>query len=256
MEPIARKCSGFCSLFLEVLYAKIELEMTEFRYAQFCPIARACELLASRWTLLIVRDLFSRGPLRFSDLRDGLPGISSSVLTERLAHLEGNGIVERRKLAPPAASTVYTLTDTGRALRPALIEFLRWGLRFMANSKPDDHFEPGWLPIGIEAMARREPVPAVRIGLRIRNGDTPIQVTVQGGPHGVQVEPGPGESDAQLDTDGRAAVMLAAGVLSLEQAEAAGLASGHGDRAALERFSELFEMPAPEPILNQDPIFT
>jgi len=254
MEPITWKCSGFYSLFFKVTCANIALNVTDFRYAQFCPIARACELLASRWTLLIVRDLFSRGPLRFSDLRDGLPGVSSSVLTERLAHLESHGIVERRELPPPAASTVYALTETGLALRPALIEFLRWGLRFMASSQPDDHFEPDWLPIGIEAMARRDPVPPMRIGLHIRNGEAPIQLTVHGGPHGVQVEPGPAETDAQLETDGRAAVMLAAGALSLEQAEAAGLASGQGDRALLERFSELFEMPALEPTPNQDPI--
>jgi len=250
MEPIAWKCSGFYSLFFELLCANIALDVTGFRYAQFCPIARACELLASRWTLLIVRDLFSRGPLRFSDLRDGLPGVSSSVLSERMAHLEGHGIVERRELPPPAASTVYALTDTGLALRPALIEFLRWGLRFMAASQPDDHFEPGWLPMGIEAIARHDPVPDVRIGLRIRNGDAPIQVMVRGGADGVHVESGAGETDAQLDTDGRAAVLLAAGALSLEQAEATGLASAHGDRAVLERFSELFEMPAPEPTPN------
>ena len=228
--------------------------MTGFRYAQFCPIARACELLASRWTLLIVRDLFSRGPLRFSDLRAGLSGVSSSVLSERLAHLEGHGIVERRALPPPAASTVYTLTATGLALRPALIEFLRWGLRFMAASQPDDHFEPGWLPMGIEAIARHDPVPDVRIGLHIRNGDAPIQLTVRGGPQGVRVEPGAGEADAQLDTDGRAAILLAAGALSLEQAEAAGLVSARGDRAVLERFSELFGMPAPEPTPNHGSI--
>jgi DNA-binding HxlR family transcriptional regulator len=244
MEPIARKCSGFNSLFFELLCAKIALNVTGFRYAQFCPIARACELLASRWTLLIVRDLFSRGPLRFSDLRDGLPGVSTSVLSERMAHLEGHGIVERRELPPPAASTVYALTDTGLALRPALI----------AASQPDDHFEPGWLPMGIEAIARHDPMPDVCIGLRIRNGDAPIQLMVRGGPDGVRVESGAGEADAQLDTDGRAAVLLAAGALSLEQAEATGLASAHGDRAVLERFSELFEMPAPEPTPTQGSI--
>ncbi len=222
--------------------------MSEFRYEQFCPIARACELLASRWTLLILRDLTARGDLRFADLQKSLPGISPSVLTERLRHLEENGVVTRRTLPPPAGSAVYTLTDVGRALRPALIEFLRWGLRFMPASRPEDHFEPEWLPMGIEAIARREPVAPVRILLSVRADPAPIPVLVVGGEHGVQVEsPAPRDvgADAVLDADARAAVMLAAGVLSLDQAEAAGLARVEGDRSLLGAFSELFEMPTP-----------
>ena len=125
--------------------------MVDFRYAQFCPIARACELLASRWTLLIVRDLFG-GPLRFSDLLRALPGISTSVLAERLAFLERHGLLTRRELAPPAASMVYELSAAGRALQPVLTELLRFGVRFMGASLPDDHVEPRWVPLGLEGF--------------------------------------------------------------------------------------------------------
>ena len=66
--------------------------MAEFRYRQFCPLARAAEILGERWTLLILREL-SLGPQRFSDLRRRLDSISSSVLTDRLTRLEARGLV-------------------------------------------------------------------------------------------------------------------------------------------------------------------
>ncbi len=221
-----------------------------FRYDQFCPVARATEILGQRWTLLILRDLFSSGDQRFSDLRTRLPGISSSVLSERLCYLEEQGVIERHDLPPPAASTVYSLTDAGRALRPAMIEVVRWGMRFMAASRPDDYFDPYWLPIGIEAAARREPVPALRIQLCVRTDAAPIELSICGGPDGTRVAPGRApadEVDSELDADGRAAIMIAAGVLSLAQAEAAGLASVSGDRSMVERLPDLFDVPIATP---------
>lgn len=215
--------------------------MVDFRYAQLCPVARACELLASRWTLLIVRDLFA-GPLRFSDLQRALPGISTSVLAERLAHLEQRGVVERRELPPPAASSVYALTETGRALRPALIELVRWGARFMGASRPDDHLEPRWVPMGLEAMARRGPSPARSVEVRVRTGHEPLVLRVLGGPTGTRVCHEPGPADAVLEAEPRALLALAAGLLTADQAVAAGQALIQGDPAALGDFSGLFEM--------------
>ncbi len=76
-----------------------------FRYAQFCPLACAAEILGERWTLLILRELFV-GPQRFTDLRRRLPGISSSILATRLARLEERGIVARSSLAPPTPAAL------------------------------------------------------------------------------------------------------------------------------------------------------
>ena len=75
--------------------------MVEFRYAQFCPLARAAEVVGERWTLLIVRELLL-GAKRFSDLRQPLAGVSSSVLADRLGRLEARGLVTRRETPPPA----------------------------------------------------------------------------------------------------------------------------------------------------------
>ncbi len=220
--------------------------MVDFRYAQFCPIARACELLASRWTLLIVRDLFW-GPLRFSDLLRALPGISTSVLAERLAFLERHGLLLRRELAPPAASMVYELSAAGRALQPVLTELLRFGVRFMAASLPDDHIEPRWVPLGLEGFARRGPSPARHIEVHVSGGAEPVVFRVIGGADGTRLERGPGAADLVLEAGPREVLGLAAGVLSPATALDAGTARVSGDASLLRDFPGLFEMDLSPP---------
>jgi DNA-binding HxlR family transcriptional regulator len=112
-------------------------------YSQYCPIACSLGLVGERWTLLVVRELM-HGPKRYTDLVDGLHGIGTNILAVRLKELEAAGLVERRKLPPPAASTVYELTPTGQQLRPVLHELSRFGARLM-GPPPLDALEPGWL---------------------------------------------------------------------------------------------------------------
>ncbi|MGH2870378.1 MAG: winged helix-turn-helix transcriptional regulator [Solirubrobacteraceae bacterium] len=97
-------------------------------YGDSCGIARALDLAGERWALLIVRELVL-GPKRFTDLRAGLPGVSTDVLAQRLRELEGAGLVTRRKLPPPAAARVYALTARGAELEPVLLALGRWGSR-------------------------------------------------------------------------------------------------------------------------------
>jgi len=111
--------------------------VTQRRYAQYCPIAGALDLVGERWTLLIVRELL-RGPARFTDLRGGLAGVPPNLLSMRLRELEAEGLVARRELPPPAARTVYELTEDGRALEPVLRALVRWG---MARLPPPDGIE-------------------------------------------------------------------------------------------------------------------
>src|SRR3954463_11482268 len=96
------------------------------RYDQFCPIAHALSLVGERWSLLIVRELL-RGEKRYTDLAAGLPGIGTNILATRLRDLEAVGVVRRRKLPPPAASTVYELTDYGADLEETIHSLARWG---------------------------------------------------------------------------------------------------------------------------------
>ena len=94
-----------------------------------CGLAVALDLLGERWTLLIIRELML-GPQRYTDLSDGLTGLSTNLLAGRLRHLEDVGVVQRRELPPPAACTVYELTAIGRELEPLVIQLAQWGAKF------------------------------------------------------------------------------------------------------------------------------
>jgi DNA-binding HxlR family transcriptional regulator len=114
------------------------------RYDLYCPVAHALRLVGERWALLLVLELMS-GPKRYTDLAEALPGIGTNILADRLRDLEAGGIVEKRKLPPPAASRVYELTEYGRALRPAIRELALWGARSLGPPTDDEELFPGWL---------------------------------------------------------------------------------------------------------------
>ncbi len=215
--------------------------MGEFQYPQFCALARAAEIVGERWTLLIVRDL-SLGPLRFSDLRRRLRGVSSSVLSERLTQLERRGLIERRVLDPPAASTVYELTQMGRALQPALVELMRWGTRFMLPPRPGEHLEPVWVLAAVQALARRSSTPACTIELRIPDGEQSHVVRVSGGRRGTRVTREAGPSDLVVTAEPMTALALIAGWLSPDEAVASGGVQAQGDLALLAKLPQLFEI--------------
>jgi DNA-binding HxlR family transcriptional regulator len=134
------------------------------RYDQYCPIACSLGLIGERWTLLVVRELM-HGPKRYTDLVDGLNGIGTNILAARLKELEAAGLVERRKLPPPAASTVYELTPTGQELRPVLHELARFGARLMGPPSLDA-LDPGWLVDALD-LALSPISPVGRLAFRI-----------------------------------------------------------------------------------------
>jgi DNA-binding HxlR family transcriptional regulator len=101
-------------------------------YGQFCPIARAAELLTTRWTPLVVRELYFGGT-RYSDLRRGLPRMSSALLSQRLKELEHNGIVRCERIEGGPGNT-YRLTEAGLALFSVLESMGRWA---QAHSRGD-----------------------------------------------------------------------------------------------------------------------
>ena len=114
-------------------------------YHQYCPVAHALDLVGERWSLLIVRELLEEGPLRYTDLHCRLSGCGTNILAARLKELERGGIVQRRRLPPPAASAVYELTEYGAGLRPVLHQLAHWGARSLGPPTTDESFEPGWL---------------------------------------------------------------------------------------------------------------
>ncbi len=95
-------------------------------YQQYCGLAAALDVVGQRWALLIIRDL-APGPRRFTDLFDGLPGISTDLLADRLRALETAGAVAKREIREPAPAKLYELTDRGRELARLAGELARWG---------------------------------------------------------------------------------------------------------------------------------
>ena len=113
-------------------------------YDQYCPVAHALDLVGERWSLLLVREL-QHGPLRYSDLHERLSRCSTNVLATRLKELEAGGVITRRRLPPPAASTVYELTEAGASLAPVIAALARWGLRTLGPPPEDMERPAGWL---------------------------------------------------------------------------------------------------------------
>jgi DNA-binding HxlR family transcriptional regulator len=104
-------------------------------YGRFCPLARALDVVGDRWTLVIIQELLKR-PSRYSDLARRLPGISSTVLAERLRKLENAGVVERR-VGGVGEGVVYAATERGLALDQTFEALRRWGVEFLFDPTAD-----------------------------------------------------------------------------------------------------------------------
>jgi DNA-binding HxlR family transcriptional regulator len=127
-----------------------------------------------------VRELL-KGPKRYTDLAAGMPGIGTNILATRLRQLEQADVLTRRKLPPPAASTVYELTEYGAGLDEVMHALARWGSRSLGPPGPDDELYPDW---GVNAFAAMFNADAAR-GLTetyvIRVGDDVFTVRLEGG---------------------------------------------------------------------------
>jgi DNA-binding HxlR family transcriptional regulator len=113
--------------------------MAKHGYQQYCSLATSLDMVGDRWTLLIVFELLM-GEQRYSDLLEHLPGIGTNLLAARLKRLQEAGLIEKDALPPPAASTVYRLTEIGQQLRQTIISLARWGMQFMAPPEPGQVF--------------------------------------------------------------------------------------------------------------------
>jgi len=109
-------------------------------YGQYCPVAKAAEVLGDRWTVLILRDMHT-GALRFNDLFRGLPGISRSVLTQRLRRLERDGLIERQ-LDERGRTSGYVLTAAGVGLAPVLASLTDWVNQWIMDDPEPAELDP------------------------------------------------------------------------------------------------------------------
>lgn len=214
--------------------------MDSFRYAQFCPLARAAEILGHRWTLLVIRELMC-GPQRFADLRRRLPGVSPSVLTERLEALEEQGVLERREIAPPTPARVYALTEHGEALRGALRELTRWGARWLLPPVDGDHMEADWIKLGVDAFGVKTLCPKRRFQFEATVNGTTAVVRVEGGRRGTRLVDDDRPVDLTVKAHPQTIMGLMGGLLDQASAEELG-ADFIGDLSALADLPQLFRL--------------
>jgi DNA-binding HxlR family transcriptional regulator len=208
--------------------------ISERSYNQFCGVARALDLIGERWALLVVREL-ALGPKRFTDLRQGLPGIATNVLSVRLRQLERDGVVTRRLLPPPAPAQIYQLTELGRELVPIMLALGRWGAGTMGARSPDQSIRGEWLALGLKAFFDPEAAGDLRATIALELDGAPFTLRVEQGL--LDVVPGKDEvSDLVISSDTELLLQFLAGVPVSVPAE--------GDRELLERLPQLFPLAA------------
>jgi DNA-binding HxlR family transcriptional regulator len=209
-------------------------------YGQYCAVASALDVVGERWTLLIVRDLFL-GPKRYTDLRAGLPGIATDLLTARLRTLEGAGLVQRRTLPKPAPATVYELTDRGRLLGPALGALAQVGFAFLDEPAADTHMPPERLVLALRAAFDAGAVPDHRATYQLHLDDEPFYLAVDGAE--IDVAPGSApHADLTLRTDPITLTRLLWGTTAPGGAVADGTLQLEGRPGALDHFLAAFAL--------------
>lgn len=195
-------------------------------YGQYCGLARSLEIVGDRWNLLIVRQLLI-APARYRDLIDGLPGIATNLLANRLRDLEASGVVERR-LAGTGSVVEYAITPWGAELRQPIESLIRWSTPLMLRGPDGDSFRSEWLTVAVPALldTRVKVRPSATVGLEI--GGPPFQLRATRS--GFEVGPHDGRDlDATVRADPAYVLGLAAGALTLSNARALGLVEIDGD---------------------------
>lgn len=143
-------------------------------YGQFCPVARAAELFAERWTPLVLRELLA-GSTHFNELQRGVPLMSPSLLSKRLKTLQRHGLVDRCE--DPAGNTEYRLTEAGAAFRPVIEQLGIWGQRWLRARLDDDELDVGLLMWDLRRRIDLEALPERQVVAGFTYDDAPRSMT-------------------------------------------------------------------------------
>ena len=198
-------------------------------YGQYCGLARSLEVVGDRWNLLIVRQLLV-GSARYRDLFEGLPGIATNLLADRLRDLEASGVIERR-LADTGSVVEYALTPWGAELREPIECLIRWSTPLMVRGPESDAFRLEWFALAVPALleTRFKSGTSATVGLAV-GGDALLQLRATRS--GIEVGPHDGrELDATVRAEPMCVLGLAAGALSLDDARALGIVEIDGDES-------------------------
>jgi DNA-binding HxlR family transcriptional regulator len=202
-------------------------------YGQYCSVAKALDVIGDRWSLLIIRELLLQGPCRYTDLRNGLPGIATNLLSDRLRELEAAGLIRREEAAPPVATTLFHLTEAGAGLDSALNALGAWGIRYMVQPADGDEFRSHWFAFPVALFLHDSDPDGPPLSIELRPGGRPAVVEVSGGE--VRTRLGEVSSpDLVLDGPPRIILGLLAAYLTPAEAQHRGLTI-IGDPALLRR---------------------
>lgn len=136
--------------------------MTNASYKQFCPVAMAAEVLCTRWTVVLLRELVA-GSIRFNELRRGVPRMSPALLSKRLGELEMAGVVMRERLPEAPEIEAYRLTQAGRDLQPVIEAIGMWGQKWVETEPSLENLDPELLMWDMRRNLDTDPVPDRRV---------------------------------------------------------------------------------------------
>jgi hypothetical protein len=145
-------------------------------------------------------------------------------------------------LPRPVNAQLYELTDMGREIQPAIRELIRWGGHFLFPPVPGDTFEPDWVLLGLDAIAKRIPVPEVTVGLVVTHGKKSAAFTIAGGKNGTTIRNGGADCKATLEAPFDAVLQIVGMSVSLEAAMSAKRAKVSGSVALIRRLPQLFDL--------------
>ncbi len=146
--------------------------MTQASYKQFCPLAMAAEVLCTRWTLVLIRELIA-GSTRFNDLRRGVPKMSPTLLSQRLKELEASGVVERKRIPTEKDVYEYHLTQAGRELAGVVDALGCWGQKWVGTDATLKHLDPSLLMWDMRRNLNPLPLPRKRTVIQFVYADLP-----------------------------------------------------------------------------------
>jgi DNA-binding HxlR family transcriptional regulator len=146
--------------------------MAHGSYKQFCPVAMAAEILCTRWTIVLIRELVA-GSTRFNDLRRGVPRMSPALLSQRLKELEAAKVISRTPSATEPGVFEYRLTAAGRELEPLVQGFGVWGQRWIDAELLLQHLDAPLLMWDIRRNINPDPMPKRRVVIQFQYRELP-----------------------------------------------------------------------------------
>jgi DNA-binding HxlR family transcriptional regulator len=213
-------------------------------YAQYCPVAKATEVLGDRWTLLILREMLG-GASGFNELQRGLPGISRSVLTDRMRALERSEVVERRT-GPKGRTLEYRLTPAGRDLQPVVQAIGEWGATWAFTEPRPEELDPDLVIVWMARHVDFEKLPPDRTVVRfdVREPERRYWMVLERSEVSVCLQHPGFDVDLQVGVDTTTLYRVYLGRAELDAAIRAGQLTMSGPRALQRGFGNWFTWSA------------